>query len=65
MFISEKIKLVLSEYWVIFMDESNKNEIDELFYQLKLPKRSIKPKSFEVWEVPPIKKDMRLYSSSD
>jgi hypothetical protein len=47
------------------MDELNKNEIDELFYQLKLPKKDIKPKSFEVWEVPPIKKNVRLYSRSD
>lgn len=47
------------------MEQLTKSEINEVFYKLKLPKKAIKPKRFEVWEVPPIKKDMHLYSSSD
>lgn len=47
------------------MDQLTQNEINEVFYKLKLPKKDINYKKFEVWEVPPIKKDMHLYTSSD
>ena len=47
------------------MEQLSHNEIKEVFYKLKLPKKNRNHKKFEVWEVPPIKKDMRLYTSSD
>ena len=47
------------------MDYLTQNEINEVFDKLNLPKKVIDNKRFEVWEVPPIKRDMHLYSSSD
>lgn len=47
------------------MDNLTQNEINEVFDKFNLPKKIINDKHFEVWEVPPIKRDMHLYSSSD
>ena len=37
------------------MNQLSDDEINEVFYRLKIPKKAINPKRFEVWEVPPIK----------
>lgn len=47
------------------MRQLTQNEINELFHKLNLPKKNSATEKFEVWEVPPIKKEMHLYTSSD
>lgn len=45
------------------MDELNVHDIYEFYYNHGIPIKNFKPKSFEVWEVPPIPRNIRLYSS--
>ena len=47
------------------MNELTRNEINEIFYKLKLPTENLKTENFEVWEVPPIKKNVHYYTSSE
>lgn len=56
---------IIVDYIGDFMKNLTKNEINDVFDKLNLPKKVIDNQRFEVWEVPPIKRDMHLYSSSD
>ena len=47
------------------MVELTREEIEEVFYKLDIPIRKYNTKGFEVWQVPPITRDMHLYTSSD